>query len=175
MNEDIPERAWVSCDPNGATYKCMDKIKVYCKYATFEILEEPVARMCSVRRRTTLKNGILWEPGIPLIVIVNGTQASRDMKEVISGGPSKTYAFPNTTTTVGWCAFQETDILSVRLNEGLKALNERCFYYSGIRKLTLSSSVELVDCYSFSGCEGLRYVDLSAAHGLKSIDNYAFW
>ena len=156
---------------NGAVYTCVDDISICCNSEASEIDEETDKRSAV----TAPRNGILLRPGKSPIAVVNGMRTNRDMKKIIRGGPGRTCALPSSTVIVGEYAFQENELVFVRLNEGLRALNERCFYYSGIKRLTLSSSVELVDCYSFSGCEGLRYVDLSAAHGLKSIDNYAFW
>ena len=54
-------------------------------------------------------------------------------------------------------------------------MEDECFRSSGIRTLILSSSVASIGGFAFWGCENLGYADLSAAHGLKSIEEYTFY
>ena len=54
-------------------------------------------------------------------------------------------------------------------------MENNCFASSEIQKLFLPSSVESIGESSFDGCKHLKYVDLSAAHGLKSISVSAFF
>ena len=64
--------------------------------------------------------------------------------------------------------------VSVRLSEGLEALEENSFCLSKIRKLVLPASVESIGDSVFNMCGDLESADLSAAHGLKCIGNSAF-
>lgn len=148
---------------NGATYTCVDDIQIRCNCDTFEMDEGSAPR-----------NGVLLQPDGSPTISVNGTQTNRNMRKITRGGPSKTYAFPSTTTTVGKDAFYGNKVISVRFNDGLRALENGCFESSGIRKLVLPTSIESIDGYAFDKCEHLEYVDLRAAHGLKSIGKLAF-
>ena len=49
-----------------------------------------------------------------------------------------------------------------------------CFCRSGIRSLTLSSTVESIGYCAFDNCDKLWYADLSAAHDLKAVGDNAF-
>ena len=129
---------------DGATYACPDGVSFRCKYEVFEIDEETSSETDEGSAVTAPRNGILLRSGEPPIVIVTGTLMSRDMKKVISGGSSKTYAFPSSTITVGKDAFRKTELVSVILTEGLETLESNCFSQSGIRKLVLPSSVESI-------------------------------
>ena len=100
---------------------------------------------------------------------------SRDMTKVIRLNRSRSYALPRTATSVCENAFRHMwSLESVRLNAGIRVLGEKCFAESGIRRLVLPASVELVCPYAFSGCGLLEQADLSAAHGLKTLGEGAF-
>ena len=49
------------------------------------------------------------------------------MNVIIRSGKAKTYAFPSTVLTVDEYAFYKSPMPSVRLNEGLKTLEENSF------------------------------------------------
>lgn len=120
-------------------------------------------------------NGIWKTPGWRNIAIVSGCALSRNMKEIIIGGPNRTYAFPNTTTVVAYEAFNDMLRLSaVRLNNGLETLEANCFCNTRIRELVLPASVKQVQSFAFSGCKSLRYANLSAARGLTRLEKLAF-
>ena len=159
---------------DGTVYTCADGVRFSYEYKVFEMDEETTRKMDLRGTITAPRNGILLKSGKPPIVIVDRTLMSRDMKKIIIGGQSKTYAFPSTITIVGKNAFYGNEVVSVRLNEGLEILGEYCFESSGIRKLVLPASVESIGCFAFYNCENLKHADLSAARGLKSIGNGVF-
>ena len=159
---------------DGATYTCTDGVRVSYGYKICEIDEEASERIGLKGTLIAPRNGILPRPGESPIVVVSGTLASRDMKEIIHGGPSETYAFPSTITIVGKNAFSGNDAVSIIFNEGLKSLENDCFEGSGIRKLVLPASVESISDFAFASCGCLDFADLSAARGLKCIGNSAF-
>ena len=148
------------------TYTCTDRECVVCRY--------DVVKVGAIFEASAPRNGILLKLGALLTTVIAGTQMSRDMSVIISGGEVKTYTFPSTAVTVGEYAFYKNLILSVKLNEGLKALKRFCFYRSGIRSLILPSIVESIGENAFHNCKRLEYADLSAAHGLKVIGDSAF-
>ena len=90
---------------DGATYTCKDGVRLRCGYEVFELEVKITWKMGLRGTLTAPKNGILLRPGKSPIVVINRTLTSRDMKEITIGGPSKTYAFPSTTTIVGEDAF----------------------------------------------------------------------
>ena len=139
-----------------------------------KIEEEASSEIDEVSTINVPRYGILMQPDIPPIVVVCGTQTSRDMKKIVYGGLNKTYKFPNTTVIIGECAFRKNKIISVRLNDGLKTLKKSCFTASRIQKLVLPSSVMSVDSLICYKCKNLECADLSAACGLKSIGKFAF-
>lgn len=53
-------------------------------------------------------------------------------------------------------------------------MGENCFQRSGIKRLTLPSSIEFIGKLAFYECENLEYADLSVAHSLKAIGERAF-
>lgn len=118
--------------------------------------------------------GILLRPGDSPIVAVSGALTSRDMGKIVSGNSSRTYAFPGTIAFVDKSAFYYSETVSVRLNEGLKTLENNCFMSSGMRKLVLPASVESIGESAFEKCKRLEYVDFRNARGLKSIGEKAF-
>ena len=110
-----------------------------------------------------------------LLVVVSGAVLNRDMTEVVLGSTGRTCALPPTAVIVRPHAFYKNEsIASVRLNEGLKTLEEHCFQHSGIRGLVLPASVIEVSEWAFAVCMRLRHADLSAARGLKSLGKDAF-
>ena len=73
------------------------------------------------------RNGILLKLDASPVAVIAVTQTTRDISVVIRGGETKTYAFPNTVLTVDEYAFYKSPMPSVRLNEGLKTLEENSF------------------------------------------------
>ena len=105
---------------NRNTYTCADKESVVCRYDVIEAGEEGELRVP--------RNGILLRPRTSLAAVIAGTQTSRDITKIVSGGPGKEYTFPRTIVSVCEGAFKNNESIAVvRLNEGLKALEESSF------------------------------------------------
>ena len=151
---------------NRNAYTCTDRESVVCRY--------DVVRAGKKGELRAPKNGILLRPDESPVAVIAGTQTSRDVSVVISGGRAKTYAFPNTVVIAGDHVFHSVHVSSVRLNEGLRVLDAGSFSSSWIRRLVLPSTVESIGNNAFNDCERLEYADLTAAHRLKSIDSSAF-
>ena len=113
-------------------------------------------------------------PHEPPQPVVSGAVLNRGMTKFVRKDLGKTCTLPHTILRVCADAFKGTQVISVRFNEGLRVLERGCFNSSGIRRLTLSSSVESIGAGAFCGCYRLEYADLSAARGLKYISGYAF-
>lgn len=97
------------------------------------------------------------------------------MTAVLCGNDVKAYALPRSVTVVAERAFDSTKWMRfVKFNEGLQKLEEMCFTYSGIRKLTLPASVNAIGNIAFFNCAYLRSVDLRAASGITSLGKGAF-
>ena len=63
-----------------------------------------------------------------LLAVVSGSVLNRNIQNVIRNRRARTYIFPGTVTTICMNAFEmNTNIVSVRLNDGLKILKQRCF------------------------------------------------
>lgn len=168
------EKSWKSRSQDSATYTCADGLHLRCHFKAFEIYEEVNPETDEGGETLAPENGIRVLSGRPPTIFVNQTWMSRDMKKIIERHSNKTYTFPNTVTIVDKWAFQDSRVVSVRLNEGLKTLKHECFMSSRIRKLILPSSVESIGKFAFDLCEHLKYVDLSAAHCLKCIKDSTF-
>ena len=127
--------------------------------------------------RTMPRNGIRRKYKKRPVVTVSGTVLSRKVVEVFHGNPDKTYTFPNTVVAVRSVAFknrsQEKRRASFRLNEGLRTLGDYCFQYSTVTRLVLPPSITSVGEGAFEE-SALEYVDLRAAHGLKTLGRFAF-
>ena len=104
---------------NQNAYTCTDGLTVTCRY--------DVARIGGRHNATVPRNGILLKLYASPTTVIAGTWASRDMNVIIRSGKAKTYAFPSTVLTVDEYAFYKSPMPSVRLNEGLKALEENSF------------------------------------------------
>lgn len=125
--------------------------------------------------RIVPRNGIRRIPAAQPAVIISGTVASADMKEVIQGGPVRTYKFPPTVASVYSFAFSgRQSLTSVRLNDSLEVLGYWCFGGSGIRGIVLPANVNNICVCAFYECRRLQYADLSAAHGLECIPKSVF-
>ena len=90
---------------DGAAYTCTDRVRVCCKYETFKVAREIDWELDWGGTITVPRNGILLQPGKLPIAVVSGTRTSRDMSQVVCGGPGKTYAFPSTIVKVAEYAF----------------------------------------------------------------------
>ena len=124
-------------------YTCVDGLEVTCRRET--------VKLGKVSRRKLPINGI-QSVDKNIFVAVSGAVLNRIMTEVTRGGPARTCTLPRTVTTVCEKAFKNTNIASVRLNEGLKTLKDNCFSYSGIRRLVLPASVVEVSEEAFDQC-----------------------
>ena len=123
------------------------------------------------------KNGFRVVQGRPPLAVVAGVATDRDMTKVVTGDPGETYALPGTAVAVCRDAFDgrgKRRLTSVRLNEGLEVLEERCFARSGLRRLVLPASVKSVGPGAFRGCRRLEHADLRAARGLRELGEGAF-
>ena len=160
MEADCPLKRW-----NRGTYRCADGKEIICR--------QEAVKLDKISQRRLPVNGI-QSVDKHLLVVVSGTVLKRDLTEVIRGGPAQTCTLPRTVTTVCKKAFKSTNIASVKLNDGLKTLEDSCFSYSGIRRLVLSASVRKISQYAFSECWYLQCADLRAARGLRYLDDYAF-
>ena len=174
MNGTIFERPQEPRRWNGAAYTCADGVKFSYEYKVCKVGKETTRKMDLRGTITAPRNGILLKSGKPPVVVVNKALMSRSMKKIIHGGQSKMYAFPSSIIIVGNNAFSGNEVVSVKFNEGLKALEKNCFESSGIRKLVLPASVESIGDSAFDMCGDLESADLSAARGLKCIGNFAF-
>lgn len=160
MGDNNPLKRW-----SRGTYRCADGTKITCKQET--------VKLDKMFLRKLPMNGI-QSVNKDLLTIVSGVVLNRAMAKVIRGGPAQTYTFPRTVSTVCEKAFENTNIASVRLNEGLRTLKEYCFQNSTVRKLVLPASVCEISGSAFGECRYLQYADLSAAHGLQTLNNYVF-
>ena len=114
-------------------YRCIDGTDIVCRHES--------VKLDNVSHRELPVNGI-QSVDKDILVVVSGTVLNRDMTEVICGGPARTYVLPPMAVIVRPNAFYKNEnIASVRLNEGLKRLERRCFSHSGIRGLVLPVSV----------------------------------
>lgn len=127
--------------------------------------------------RTMPRNGIRRKYKKRPVVTVSGTVLSRKVVEVFHGNPDKTYTFPNTVVAVRSVAFknrsQEKRRASFRFNEDLLTLKDHCFQYLMVTRLVLPPSITSVGEGVFEE-SALEYVDLRAAHGLKTLGRFAF-
>ena len=114
-----------------------------------------------------LRNGVRLLAG-GCALVVRARTLGRDMAEIAVGLCARTYTFPRTARRVCLNAFTaQSKLRSVRLNEGLKTLEYRCFMETGIRKLVVPASLRSIGPSAFSGCERLELVDLGAAQDLQ--------
>ena len=102
MSKAPPARA---CERDGAAYTCTDRVCVRCRRETLEVAKEIDWELDWGITITAPRNGILLQPGKPQITVVSGTRTSRDMNQVVCGGPGKTYVFPSTIVKVAEYAF----------------------------------------------------------------------
>lgn len=120
------------------------------------------------------RNGIQLEKHCAVLVI-SGTQISKDMSKIICPSPCRTFAFPLTVKTVDDNLFcKRPELAGVRLNEGLKKLGKSCFSSTGIRTLVVPASVNDIQSNAFAQCIQLRYADLSAAKELEELCDETF-
>ena len=99
-------------------YRCVDGLQVTCRLET--------VRLDKVSERELPVNGI-QSVNNDFFAVVSSMVLKRNMTEVLRGGPARTCTFPRTVTTVCEKAFENANVLSIRLNERLKRLKQRCF------------------------------------------------
>ena len=152
-------------------YTCADGVQIFCRRETARaVMRKDMYEVVYTRPR----NGLCLQRDMPPTLVVRDTKMSRDAAEVMTGGLARTYSLPPTVLKVCSSAFAERKQLqSVRLNEGLVTLEERCFANTGIRRLVFPSSVRDIGSSAFMQCESLQLVDLGAS-GLKSLGADAF-
>ncbi|MBO7317261.1 MAG: leucine-rich repeat protein, partial [Bacteroidales bacterium] len=72
---------------------------------------------------------------------------------------------------IGLC-WELSKLQSVEIPQSVKEIDDYAFYRSGLKSITVPSSVSVVGASAFWGCEALESVTL--AEGLQEIGNYAF-
>lgn len=112
-------------------------------------------------------------------IVVSEVWFSRDMTKIYGGSNGiRTITFPRTARDTSQAAFQK--VRSAVLNEGLTVLGastRNCisfgvFENSGLRKIRLPSTLEVIGESTFCMCAHLRSVEFS--EGLRKIDVDAF-
>lgn len=174
INKALFERPRKSCGRDGVTYICTDGVSFSYRCEVVRIYLKINDRMGGEISEIVPRNGVQSKRRYPSATVVNGTQMDRKMSEIMCGSSGKMCAFPSTITIVAEHAFCEKHVVSVKFNEGLRILEESCFKASKIRKLVLPSRTESIGDFAFWECKHLECVDLSAAHGLRSIGYGAF-
>ena len=76
-----------------------------------------------------------------IFVVVSGAVLNRDMTQIIHGGLAQTCTFPRTVTIVRENTFKDTNVFSVRPNDGLEIVEHHSFSRSKVRQLVLPASV----------------------------------
>lgn len=152
-------------------YTCADGVQIFCRRETARVvMRKDMYEVVYTRPR----NGLCLQRDMPPTLVVRDAMMSRGATEVATGSLARTYSLPPTVLKVCSNAFAERKQLqSVRLNEGLVTLEERCFTNTGIRRLVFPSSVRDIGSSAFMQCESLQLVDLGAS-GLKSLGADAF-
>lgn len=96
-------------------YACADGTRIACRRETIRD-----------GKRTVPRNGV-W-PTRPPQLVVAGTVLNRAATEVVRGESCRTCFLPMTTAAVRENAFRDAEELrSVRLDEGLRTLENACF------------------------------------------------
>ena len=170
MEQASRPRGLVSPNRNPDTYTCTDCIKIARRRDTVRTSGN---RMKNTR--TVPRNGVRRMSGIPPVAVISGTVQSREMAEIIQGGPARTYALPNTAASVFTFAFKDRkSLVSVKFNAWLQTLGYWCFRGSGIKKLSLPAGVREMGTCAFFECARLESADLSAARSLDALPKSAF-
>lgn len=73
----------------------------------------------------------------------------------------RTFKMGNNVTSIGDAAFREcTYLTSITLSSGLTEIVSNAFADSGLVSIELHEGIRKIDTYAFSGCAGLKRVDL---------------
>lgn len=84
----------------------------------------------------------------------------------------KSITIPDSVTTLGIGVFRGcTNLQTVRYGTGLTSTGVEAFYDAGVKYLTLSSSIEKIDTYSFFNC---NIIDLVIPENVTSIGTRSF-
>lgn len=68
---------------------------------------------------------------------------------------------PSNIKSIGDCAFYESNVNEITLNDGIETIGKQCFTGSKIRKINFPSSLKEVGIMAFQDCNELEYVDMS--------------
>lgn len=106
--------------------------------------------------------------------IVDGVLFNNDMTELIyypSGLESLNYQIPISVKRIGNKAFFRHQYLkNVVCNEGLEEIGISTFAKSRLQKITLSSSVKVLDSACFQYCITLKTVEIPSGSALNTVD-----
>ena len=119
--------------------------------------------------KDTLDNVADWvsEIDIPSSVKKIGDYAFHDCPYLAS------ITIPDSVTKIGGKAFHNCESLSsVNIPESVSSIGEYAFFNTGIKELTVPSSIEMIEEYSFGANHKLERVTLK--EGVKTIGNGAF-
>lgn len=100
----------------------------------------------------------------------------RDMTLIQKGRKgTRTFVFPKTTGTVASCAFESVRSLeAVVMNEGLHALEDDSFSQTGLKKITVPSTLRKIGHGTFSCCRSLCSFNCPESSNLREIGKTVF-
>ena len=76
----------------------------------------------------------------------------------------KNTIIPNSVTSIGSYAFQESDLTSITIPSSVTSIGERAFSYCTVlTSITIPSSVTLIGSSAFSGCTGLTSITIPSS------------
>ena len=84
----------------------------------------------------------------------------------------KNTIIPNSVTSIGSYAFQQSGLTSITIPSSVTSIGEHAFSYCGLTSITIPSSVTLIGSSAFSGCSGLTSITIPSS--VTSINSYAF-
>ena len=84
----------------------------------------------------------------------------------------KNTIIPNSVTSIGSYAFQQSGLTSITIPSSVTSIGEHAFSYCGLTSITIPSSVTLIGSSAFSGCSGLTSITIPSS--VTSINSSAF-
>jgi len=67
-----------------------------------------------------------------------------------------------------------TQLDTVHFSEGLKTIKTECFYYSGVKNLTIPNSVSVIESFAFASCSFLKQITLPKNKHFVKLSNSLF-
>lgn len=132
-------------------------------------------------RRLADASGISYERGerTPFFrvgAVVSGTRFSRALESVfLCARPTRTVRLPRTIEICMYGAFcGQTELKSVVLNEGLKQIENRAFFETGLGRVLFPASVRTISAEAFSGCKALKEIKFRPNCALRLIGGACF-